>query len=457
MEPGAAVARDGARPRAWLLCGGVAVGAFVAAAALYADFFGTNQALLWTHTDEFVYRVAGLLARQHPAQLYSVFVGEPGKEQLPFTYPPFAALVFAAFSWLSFGAWQVGIVVIDVFLVPVISYLAVRMLGHRGRGAWFAALGLAAVALWLEPVYSTIYFGQINLILLALIMADFALPDSCRWKGIATGVAAAIKLTPLLFVPYLLASRRIRAGLVSLATFAASVALGFALLPAASAQFWTSRSVSGAGGAQKIVDQSLNGMVQRLLQTRPPAGLIWSVLALLVAAAGVAVAAVASRRGLELLGVVICGVTSLLVSPISWTHHWVWTGPALALVAAGRPRPAGSPLRRRDLGARLAGTALVLGVFFAWPGHALRSAGRDKWFPEGLLRHAGHGQVGRDGWLEYTWGGATWLLGNSYVLAGLLAITAAAGYLFMTRRRYAVPAGTAPVSPSRAASAARTA
>jgi alpha-1,2-mannosyltransferase len=456
MEPGPPVARHRAR----LTWGAVAIAAFAVSVALYADFFATNQALLWTHTDEYVYRAAGLLVRQHPAQLYSAFVGEPAKEQLPFTYPPFAGLLFAAFSWLGFGMWQLGIVVLDAVLMPVISYLALRMLGHRGPGAWLAAFGLAAVALWLEPVYSTLYFGQINLILLALIMADFALPDSCRWKGIATGLAAAIKLTPLLFVPYLLASGRVRAGLMSLATFAATIALGFALLPAASAQFWTSRSVGGAGGAQKIVDQSLNGLVQRVLQQRPPADLVWAVLALLVAVAGVAVATAASRRGLELLGVVVCGVTSLLVSPISWTHHWVWTVPALALVAAGRARQPGSPLPRRALGARLAGLALVLGVFFGWPEHALRSDGQDKWFPEGLLRHAGHGQVSQNGWVEYTWRGATWLLGNSYLLAGLLAIAVAAGYLVRTRRRRAVPAtaaGTAAVSPSPAATGARTA
>jgi alpha-1,2-mannosyltransferase len=397
---------------------------FAASVALYWDFIVTNYSQLWRHTDEWVYRAAGILARQHPADLYRALMGEPGREQLPFTYPPFAALVFGAFSWLSFSAWQLGLEVLNVILLPVVSFLALRISGQRGWRAGTLALAVAAVGLWMEPVYWTLFYGQVNLILLALVLLDFALPDSCRWKGIATGIAAAIKLTPLIFVPYLLASRRVRAGITSLVTFAGTALLGFIVLPAASAHFWTSRSAQGAGGAQKLVDQSLNGLIQREFHLNPPADTVWLVVALVVAAGAVTVAAAASRRGLELLGVVLCGVTGLLVSPISWTHHWVWCVPALALL-----------LTWRDLKLRAAGTALLLGVFFGWPDHALEAGGQSRWFPEGFLRRSPHGQVGPNAWLEYTWRGATWLLGNSYVLAGLLALAGAGAYLWATRSR----------------------
>jgi alpha-1,2-mannosyltransferase len=414
--------------------------------ALYWDFIVTNYSQLWQHTDEWVYRAAGILARQHPAGLYRALMGEPGREQLPFTYPPFAALVFGAFSWLSFSVWQLGLEILNVILLPVISFLALRIAGHRRWRAVAFALALSAVALWMEPVYWTLFYGQVNLVLLALVLADFALPDSCRWKGVATGIAGAIKLTPLIFVPYLLASRRIRAGITSLVTFAATVLLGFIALPAASAHFWTSLSAQGAGGAQKMVDQSLNGVIQRAFHLNPPADTVWLVTALIVGAAGVAVASAASRRGLELLGVVLCGVTGLLVSPISWTHHWVWCVPALALLATCRNRML-----------RAAGLALLLAVFFGWPAHALRAGRAGRWFPEGFLRRAPHGQVGANAWLEYTWRGATWLLGNSYVLAGLLALAGAGAYLWATREREnaSAMAVTSSGSPERLAGASR--
>ncbi len=432
----------------------LAVAVFAASVALYCDFIVSNYSQLWRHTDEWVYRAAGLLAQQHPADLYRTLMGEPGKEQLPFTYPPFAAIVFGAFSWLSFSAWQLGLEVLGVILLPVIALLALRIAGHRGWRAAALALGLSAVTLWMEPVYWTLYYGQINLVLLALVLLDFSLPDSCRWKGIATGIAAAIKLTPLVFIPYLLASGRVRAGITSLLTFAATVLLGFVVLPTASAQFWTSRSAQGAGGTQKMVDQSLNGVIQRAFHLNPPANTVWLVTAVVVGAAGVIVAAYASRRGLELLGVVLCGATGLLVSPVSWTHHWVWCVPALALLAVGHARPVRpAPMRRRDRMLRAGGTALLLGVFFGWPDHALSVGPHSAWFPEGFLRRVPHGQIGKTEWLEYTWRGATWLLGNSYVVSGLLAIAGTACYLWATRNRPAGPArgGVADSGPGTAA------
>ena len=101
-----------------------------------------------------------------------------------------------------------------------------------------AAFAIAAVGLWLEPVAMTLFFGQINLVLLALVVGDLALPDRFKGKGIGIGLAAGIKLTPLIFIPYLLFTRRVKAAAVSALTFAVTVGLGFALLPHASAVYW---------------------------------------------------------------------------------------------------------------------------------------------------------------------------------------------------------------------------
>jgi alpha-1,2-mannosyltransferase len=180
-------------------------------------------------------------------------------------------------------------------------YTSLRISGHRGFRYGALAFGLAAVALWLEPVYMTMFFGQINLILLALIVVDLSLPDSRRWKGIGIGIAAGAKLTPLIFIPYLLASRRVRAAVVGTLSFAATAVIGFVALPAASRQYWGGK-FAGNGGLGQLLNQSVDGAVQRLLHGDPAASKLRGVLAIVVAAAGLATAAVASRRGLELLG-----------------------------------------------------------------------------------------------------------------------------------------------------------
>ena len=492
------MARTGRRARvrpalAWLL---VSVVAFAGSVVVFQQIIVSHPGL-WVHLDEGVYRAAGLLARQHPADLYRVRMGVPGQEQLRFTYPPFAALLFAAASPLSFGIWQIALVVTDLILLPVITYASLRIGGRnaaagtagsppggpdRGGGAELPgvsrrtgvglaglALVLAAIGLWLEPVYMTMFYGQINLILLALIIGDFALPDSSRWKGTGIGIAAGLKLTPLIFVPYLLASRRLRAGGVALLVFAATVVTGFAVLPAASRDYWGG-AFSVYRGAEQLVDQSINGVVLRLSHGHPAAHTLGLVLAIVIAIAGLATAVLASRRGLELLGIVLCGITGLLASPLSWTHHWVWVLPGLALMAAGRSRaglgtagrsgtPRGSPEgdRRMDdvpapdtaagAGAagfrprhpiwRAAGAAVILALFVAWP-IPQRTGRVTGWLPTGFLRLAPYG-----GDRVYTWHGATLLLGNSYVIAGVAAIVGAAGYLSVTRvrRRDVVRAG----------------
>jgi alpha-1,2-mannosyltransferase len=397
-----------------------AVAAYAISVLIYHHLLGVNP-VLWTHTDEFVYRAAGLEVHRHPADLYRALYGEPNRFKLSFTYPPIAALVFALFSSFSFAVWQAGLVVIDLLMLPVIFYTSLRIAGRRGLTGAALAFALSAMALWLEPVYMTLYFGQINLVLLVLAMIDLALPDSCRWKGIGIGIAAGMKLTPLIFIPFLLASRRIRAGLVSLANFAVTVAVGFTVLPTASHDFWFRNLASHAGFT--LQNQSIDGIVLRLLPGGSAAHAIWLVSAFVVGVAGLAVAALASRRGYELTGIVVCAVTGLLVSPISWTHHWVWAVvPGLALVVAGERQG-------RNWIARAAGTAVLLFLFVMWPTRQKVGQVFDL-LPRGLLRLAPNG-LGA----EKSWHGFQLILGNYYVIAGAVAIAGVALYLLVTRVR----------------------
>ena len=179
---------------------------------------------------------------------------------------------------------------------------------------------------------------------MALVTWDLCQPAGRRWQGAATGVAAGIKLVPLLFVAYLVLTRRFRQAAVAARAFAVTVAAGFAALPSASVTWWLGGDFLQAGrtgfvGGQQ--NQSLRGLVTRLAGSVAGGTRPWLVLAVLVGGAGLAAAVTLHRRGYPLAGLLTCALTGLLVSPISWDHHWVWLAPGLALLADAGTRAAG--------------------------------------------------------------------------------------------------------------------
>lgn len=186
--------------------------------------------------DQHVYRMGGE-AVLHGANLYALHY-----QGLPFTYPPFSAVVFAAVAPLPWAVAAALVTVASAVILPVILYLAMRLpplpcwLGQRG--AWRLALIAATAAIWLEPVRTAMGYGQIDLFLAALVLYDLTRPDTVRHKGVAIGLAAGIKLTPAIFIAYLLLTRRLRAAAAAAAAFAGTVAVGFAVMPSAAAHFW---------------------------------------------------------------------------------------------------------------------------------------------------------------------------------------------------------------------------
>jgi alpha-1,2-mannosyltransferase len=308
----------------------------------------------------------------------------------------------------------------------VVAYLCLGLAGRPvGLARAAAAVAIAAAALWLEPVAMTLFFGQVNLVLLALVVGDLALPDRIKGKGIGIGLAAGIKLTPLIFIPYLLFTRRVKAAAVSALTFAVTVGLGFVLVPHASAVYWSGQFTRPGNRAFHLDNQSLNGVILRLTHARPDAHVYWLVAAVLVGIAGLATSILASRRGHELAGLVVCAATGLLVSPIAWSHHYVYLVPALVLAACGP----------RRLGHRILGAALVVGLFGWWPVPIGSQGGYDakaQLLPRGLLLLAPNG--GNGGEVEFTWRGLELIVGNYYVLTLLVFIAATACALVVTRR-----------------------
>jgi alpha-1,2-mannosyltransferase len=395
---------------------------FLLAVAGYALLVHASPQEYWNQIDTGVYRDGGTAVRNQPAMLYALGLG-PAK--LPFTYAPFGALLFAAGSGASFVTWQVGLAVLTIGLLPVVAYLSLGLAGRpAGLPRAAASLAIAAVGLWLEPVAMTLFFGQINVVLLALVVFDLALPDRVKGKGIGIGLAAGIKLTPLIFIPYLLLTRRVKAAAVSALTFAVTIGLGFVLLPHASAVYWGAR-VARPDRHFHLDNQSLNGVILRLTHAGPDAHAYWLAAAVVVGIAGLATSILASRHGHELLGLVACAATGLLVSPISWSHHYVYVVPALVLAAFGP----------RRLGYRILGAALVVGLFGWWPVPIGNQGGYDpkaQLRPRGLLLLAPN--RGNYGTLEFSWRGLELIVGNYYVLILLVFIAATACALVLTRR-----------------------
>ncbi|WP_371548420.1 glycosyltransferase 87 family protein [Streptomyces sp. NBC_00554] len=278
--------------------------------------------------DVLVYRAEGA-AVANGTDLYGFTVTE---WRLPATYPPFAALLFVPTTWLPLGALKLAFAAGNVALLAALVRLSCRLADLPARAP--AVCAATALALWLEPVFQTVLFGQINLALAVLILWDLTRPTGARGKGIALGIAAGVKLTPALFIAYLLLRGRRREAATAVSAFAGTVLLGALVLPAASVDFFTRRLYeTGRVGKVWIVDnQSLQGLIARALGEREP-GLAWALPAVAVACAGLWLA---RRAPQDRWGILITATTALLVCPISWSHHWVWCVPLIAVLYAER-------------------------------------------------------------------------------------------------------------------------
>ncbi len=284
---------------------------------------------LATQVDLQVYRFAALRV-WHGLDLYSVGLTGNSKELL-FIYPPFAALCFLPLALVGEPAVQV----LWLTLACALLWYAIRRMltvsAPAGSGGlWSLAVLLLGLVLWLEPIRLTLQLGQINIVILAIVVADLLGPAQRRWGGLGIGLAAGIKLTPALFIVYLAATGRIRAALVASATFAATILVGFAVLPAGSTFYWLRRGFDDPGRIAQhpftsTANSSLTGLLGRL-HVAPAAA---AVAAVVLAVAAVTLAAIAYRRGHAVLGLAIVGMASAAASPFSWSHHWVWFAPLL--------------------------------------------------------------------------------------------------------------------------------
>jgi alpha-1,2-mannosyltransferase len=220
------------RRRGWILPAAAVACALSLAAYLAEMAWHPGPTLNWYDLN--VYDHAGLIARSLPRQLYTWQL-RPG---IKFTYTPFAAVVFAACSLLPWAVLRWLMTLASLAALTGTVWFTLGALGWRGRARAAALLSLTAVALWIEPVQRARHLGQIEPLLMVLIVWDICQPDHRRSKGVGIGVGAGIKLTPLVFIPYLFLTGKLRQAMVVTAAFAVTVAIGFVLLPHASVKYW---------------------------------------------------------------------------------------------------------------------------------------------------------------------------------------------------------------------------
>lgn len=280
-----------------------------------------------------------------PMPLTDVGVG------LPFTYPPLAAVVFSPLTFIPLAAASTLIALVTVaalagtiglWLGALRDRLPLRM-AVPGGFAWTVA-GLTAAGLWLEPVRATLDFGQVNAILMLLVVADVLLPRTVWPRGVLIGLVAAVKLTPAVFALYFLVRRDWRAFITTIVSFLVFSALGAALAPKDSADYWLDTLIDSGriGNPAYAANQSIAGVLSRLDITGTTYTVLWLALSLLA----LALAAVGMARALRIdrpdLALGVNALLGLLVSPVSWTHHWVWIVPIAISLAVSAYRAVGS-------------------------------------------------------------------------------------------------------------------
>ncbi len=434
----------------------------VASWVIYAVISGKNGAL--DEVDLTVYRDGGLIVR-HVRPYYDPHAPNPlydwggySSLALKFTYTPFAAVAFALISFLPWTPLWILSVVVNIAALVAALWFTFGGLGYTDRRVRLGATLVAvAVTFWLQPVVRTIYLGQVNLILMAAIIWDLCQPDNSKgrtrwWKGAVTGVAAGIKLVPLIFVPYLVITRKFREAAMTVAGFLATVLVGFVILPKDSSEWWLHGMVFSDGNRTGFTgwagNQSLRALATRLGGSIAAGTTPWLIAAAIAFVLGMTAAYLLHRAGYELPAILATALTGLLISPISWDHHWVWVAPAVAVTGhyAIRAWKRADKRRARWLAALAAG---MIFVYAAWPDALWENERNLGKFSLGFLwaqkntnpiKFSEHGD--QPYYVEYHWHGFQLLWGNAYVLGGMALLLILLGIAF--RLRNGPPAAPAP-------------
>ncbi|MEO7588326.1 MAG: glycosyltransferase 87 family protein [Arachnia sp.] len=287
-----------------------------------------------------VYRLGGQ-AFLDGADLYGRLPDTEVGANLPFTYPPIAAALFSFFAIMPLVAASTLVSILSILALGWVLALVLGEVTRRtlSEGLWLALPVLALIS-WLGPMRENIEFGQINVLLMALVLTDVLAGQGKPWRGWLTGLAVAIKLTPAVFLVYFLLRRDWRSLIMTVVSFAAYTTIGFVLRPADSVEYWTAalRDTGRIGNAGFPSNLSLNGFIHRLGFDGTAASVVWFLVS---AAVGLAIMWIAWRlleADQKAAAALVVGLIALFSSPVSWGHHWVWALPLLVVFAVWAAR-----------------------------------------------------------------------------------------------------------------------
>ncbi|MGW7534608.1 glycosyltransferase 87 family protein [Amycolatopsis sp. NPDC054798] len=366
------LARLSVRPRSMLIF------AVFPLLAIAMGFWG------WTHdwnlgVDSAVYR-AGALQLLHGDNLYdaNTLPTEPGWALLPFTYPPTAALLFAPLALVPVQVAWGFLTVVSLGALALSVRIAIGALPRPTADSprWWASPARSTIVFFLvflgfEPVWRTIFLGQINLILMAMVLLDLLVicARGSRWGGVLVGLAAAIKLTPIVFIGHLLVTGRWKDALRGLGTFVGMQLLLFLVNPHDSWKYWTKTlpDTGRIGPVHWAGNQSLNALMNRATDLAPWASTAATVIGLVLAIPALWLMLRFHRRGQALAALLVTAFWILLISPVSWSHHWVWVAPLVVLLVSRLPKTTPATAWKRWLGTFLVAFVFVSCVLLILP------------------------------------------------------------------------------------------
>jgi alpha-1,2-mannosyltransferase len=335
-----------------------------------------------------------------------------GGLDLPFTYPPLAAIAFAPFAWLPLPAASAAITATTLVLLIVSTTIVLSRLDvwpHTTvtpepawlRRGWLAAALVAPAVVFLEPIRANFEFGQINVVLMTLVIAD-CVPRRTPWpRGMLLGLAIALKLTPAVFLLYFLLRRDTRALLTAAASVAVATLVGFVLAWRDSIEYWT-ETVSNTdriGTATLNTNQNIAGALARRGHGEDVRFAVWTACCFAVLGLTVWAARRLLRAGEPVLALICVAMFGLVVSPVSWSHHWVWVLPAVLATGV-------TAVRRRSAAlaaVSAAGVALVV------------------WTPITLM--PAHREAAASLWRQLAGGSYVWWALAVIVVAGIVRVS----------------------------------
>jgi alpha-1,2-mannosyltransferase len=351
--------------------------AVLVAAVLTALLVLLRGVPLWM-ADFDVYLAAGNAARQGHS-LYDLRIDTAAFNDMKYTYPPFAAVLFEPLTFVSGVLVEALSVFVNLLAMGAVLWLTLGMAGisDRRRKTAIMAAGMAATML-LTPVLANTALGQVNVLVMLAVLVDFSPAMPKRWRGVTTGFVVGVKLLPVLFVAYFVCTGNWKPALRAIATFLATVVIGFLVLPSDSREYWLHGVVFEANRVADLADvqnQSIPGLIARASYGMTDS-VWWLPVSVVVAVAGLAGATWAYRGGQELLALAVVAFTGILASPVTWPHHVVWIVPVLVWLWFARWR-SDSRLPRIVFGVLVVWFVVptfVLAVPESWRDHQLTTA-----------------------------------------------------------------------------------